>query len=149
MHYKKEKIGLFVVLVWFVAFFAMTFSMREEVRVWPQFVEGMGALLTATCLGTVIYKEKHGIELSTPAPLDKEILKVVIETFAFFILYVILAQVVGFIAMTFLFSVLFTYWQFKTEKKWKYFAISAIFALVIYFIFEFLLGIPLPKGFLV
>lgn len=149
MHYGKEKIGLSIILVWFASFFAMTFGMRAEVRVWPQFVEGMGAILTLIELANVIYKEKHGIKLSTPAPMNKEILLVVLLSFASFIAYVFLAKRVGFITMTFVFSTLFTYWQFKGMKKWKYPLISAIIALVIWFIFEYLLAIPLPKGILI
>lgn len=148
--YKKEKIGMLVLLAWFVSFFIMALKMpRLETRVWPLFVEGLGIILTVIHLGVVIYKEKHDIPIDTPVPLSKEKLKIVFEAMLFFTFYAVSAYYIGFITMTFVCGVLFSFWLFPKDKKWKYFAFSGAMALVIYLFFIAFLAIPLPRGFLI
>jgi len=149
LYYKKEKLGMFVVLMWFTVFFVMALQMKEEIRVWPMFCEGMGIILTAGYLGRIIYKEKHGLPITTSAPLDKESLKIMFLSIFFFLAYVVVAYYVGFIVTTFIFCILFSYWQFKNDKKWVYVAVSAGLTLMIFLVFKVFLDIPLPSGLLV
>lgn len=148
--YKKEKIGMGFLLVWFICFFVMALKMpRLETRVWPLFVEGMGIILTTIHLGVVIYKEKHDIPIDTPAPLSKDKLITVAKAMLFFIFYAVSAYYIGFITMTFICGVLFSFWLFPKDKKWKYFVFSGVMALVVYLFFVAFLAIPLPRGFLI
>lgn len=148
--YKKEKIGMLVILVIFIAAFlnALTFP-KMEIRIWPLFVEGMGILVTLIYLSSVIVKERRNIPIQTPKKLDKETLLVAVKSLSFFIVYAVSARYIGFITMTFIACVLFAYWLSPNDKKWKYIAFSAGVTLAVFLGFELFLGIPLPKGLLI
>lgn len=141
---------MLVVLIWFITFFIMALKMPNlETRIWPIFVEGMGIILTSIHLGVVVYKEKHDIPIDTPAPMSKEKIKIVACSMVFFAIYAVSAYYVGFITMTFVCSIVFEYWLFPKDRKWKYFAFAGSMSLLIYLFFELFLAIPLPRGILI
>ena len=141
---------MFVILIWFIWWFTMAIQMPKlETRLWPVFVEGLGIILTIVHLSIVIYKEKKNMPLDTPAPINKGTLITVTKTMAFFFLYAVAAKYIGFLSMTFVFSVLFEYWLFPKDKKWKYVVFAGVMTIVIWLFFKLFLGIPLPNGILI
>ena len=147
--YKKEKLGTLLILAVFVAFFIMTGDVNPKCQTYPYFVFGVGTFLTALHLGIVIYKEKHNIAIEVSASLTKQqFLSMAITVIGTFF-YVLLAKIVGYFTMTFIYVIIFSYWHSRDQKKWMYFAVSGGMCVVIYFAFKVFLHVPLPSGFLI
>lgn len=147
--YKNEKLGLLFILALFTAFIVFTGQANEKIRMYPYFVCCIGFLLTAFKLGATVYKEKHGIAMEVSAPLNKEQLLSVVITLAAAFAYAILARIIGYFTMTFVFVAGYSFWHTKTQKRWLYLAVALGMDIVIYFAFKVFLSIPLPAGLLI
>lgn len=147
--YKNEKLGLLFILSLFTVFFVLTSQANEKIRMYPYFVCCIGFLLTAFKLGTTVYKEKHGIDVEVSAPLNKEQMFSVIITLVAAFAYAILARIVGYFTMTFVFVGGYSFWHTKTQKWWTYPAVALGMDIVIYVAFKVFLSIPLPSGWLI
>lgn len=147
--YKKEKLGLLLILAGFAAFFVMNGSHHENVRMYPYVVCVVGFTLTAVQLGITVYKEKKEIPIDVAASLTKEQFMSVAVTLVASFAYIFLASIVGYFTMTFIFVALYSYWHTRTQKKWWYIAVSLGVCAVVYAAFKVFLKIPLPSGMLI
>lgn len=147
--YKREKLGISVMLLVFVVFIFLANGVNEKCRSYPQVVSIIGALVSAAYIGTILYKEKHQIPLDQSKPLTKEQVLSVITAVALTVVYILLIRTVGYCVTTFLYVAGFSFWHTRTQKKWQYFAVAAGMTVFLYIAFGIFLKIPLPKGFLI
>jgi len=147
--YKKEKLYLTVLLIFFAFFFLVTKTVNEQARSYPYIVCSLGLILTSVQIGITLYKEKMGKELDAEAPLTKTQFKYLAVALGSSVLYVFLASIIGFFTTTFIYVVAFCYWHTPTQKKWLYPVVALGMDAVIYVAFKILLSIPLPTGLLI
>lgn len=147
--YKKEKLYLLFLLVFFVFFFLATGTVNEQARTYPYIVCTLGIVLIIIQLGITLYKEQKGKALDAEAPLTKTQLWYLAVGLGSSVLYVFMASIIGFFTTTFVYVVLFCYWHTPTQKKWFYPVAALGMDIVIYIAFKVLLSIPLPSGLLI
>lgn len=147
--YKKEKLGLLLILVGFAAFFVMNGSHQENVQMYPYVVCVLGFTLTAVQLGVTVYKEKKEIPIDVTASLTKEQFMSVVVTLVSAFAYIYLASIIGYFTMTFIFVAGYSYWHTRSQKKWWYIAVAVGVCVVVYVAFKVFLKIPLPSGMLI
>lgn len=115
----------------------------------PDFFPQMAAIVLALLAFILFFQKAENEEASEIDKIrfSKQDRNLYILIFIAFIVFIIISPYVGFFVSATLFIIA---WMFlMKERNWKFVLILSIgFSLVITVVFEFLLGVPIPHGFL-
>lgn len=135
--------------VLFAAAFSYAFTFKKAAAAYPFLVNGVGCLLCIIYFIQISIKEAHDSNPPAASKLTKKQKIDIIATIIISLAYVLLVQVVGYMVMTFLYLLLFSYYLDKSHKKITYVLVALGFDIVLYLAFELFLHVPLPTGFLI
>jgi len=124
-------------------FYFLTFQLPENAMIYPLFVISLLLILTLIQLFGAYFRKTDE---------EANMFKNIKWKQFFFVLvtcgiYVVLINILGYITSTFIY-VLATLYGLKTGKKLSI-LVSVGFVIIMYFLFNEALNVPLPKGFLI
>jgi putative tricarboxylic transport membrane protein len=109
--------------------------------------KGLGWLLIVLAVCLFFSKDSETAEQKARRDIPKKELVMVVAVFAFIFVYIMLLELIGFIAMTALF-IFFCSWFLGYKKYIANLIVSILFPVFMYFVFTGFLKISLPKGIL-
>ncbi len=147
--YKSEKLTAVFWIIVFALFAVLTGGVNEKCRAYPYFVCGLGIAVSLFQFLNVTVKEKKGTPIEEPIkPLKSSQIRDILITLVFSFVYAALMQILGYFVTTFLFVILFSYWQYRGQKKYVYVLVALGMMIVVYATFKVMLRVPLPSGIL-
>ena len=140
---------LLLILSGYIWFTANGFPERTGSGPGPEFFPKLASFVLAF-LSIILFFQRVTKEEANDVDqisFTRENIKKFILTFLALILFIVLAQFLGFLVSSMLFIV--CWMLIMREKNWKFILLlSIIFSIVITFIFEMLLVVPIPHGFI-